>query len=210
LENCRFRNYDRICHGRRVPFRLPEYDRAFNDFVHRSVHAIARARSPLLAGMPVEEEGSTASSVVDSRDAAQLDLPSESIGFGITMDVHAVRVGDFDPFHAELDSAADELGRGLVGMFVKTMDQVTESTGNVVKGEGEITFELIYEALDKMEWSLTPDGDLSMPSLVVHPDMAEKLEKLPGPTPEQESALEALKRRKHRELLAGRRSRRLS
>lgn len=193
-----------------MPFRLPEYDRAFEDFVHRSVHALARARSPLLAGMPVEEGGSTTSSVVDSRGAAQLDLPSESVGFGITMDVQAVRAGDFDSFHAGLDSAADELGKGLVGMFVKTMDQVTESTGNVVKAEGEITFEVIYEALDKMEWSLTPDGDLSMPSLVVHPDMAAKLEKLPAPTAQQESALEALKRRKHRELLAGRRSRRLS
>ncbi len=157
--------------------------------------------------MPAEEAGSTASSVVDTRDAAQLDLPSESIGFGITMDVQAVRGGDFGLFHAELDSAADELGKGLVRMVVRTVDQVTESTGNVVKGEGEFTFELFYEALDKMEWSLTPDGDLSIPTLVMHPDMVEKL---PDLTPEQESALEALKRRKHRELLAGRRSRRLS
>ena len=190
-----------------MPFKLPEYDKAFKGFVHQTVHSLARARSPLLADMAVEEGGSTASSVVDSLDGAQLDLPSESIQFGISMETEAVRSGDFDPLYVELDSAAEELGRGLVGLFVKTMDKVTESTGNVVTADGKFTFEAFYEALDKREWSLTAEGELSMPNLVMHPDMVKQLPEL---TPEQETALEQLKRRKHEELLAGRRSRRLS
>jgi hypothetical protein len=190
-----------------VPFKLPEYDKAFVHFIDQTVHALARAGSPLLADLSVEESGSTASSVVDSLDGDRLDLPSEPIEFGLTMETKAVREGDFDPLYLELDSAAEELGRGLVGLFVKTMNKVTESTGNVVKGKGEFTFEMFYESLDKIEWSLTPDGELSMPVLVMHPDMAKKLPKL---TPEQETALEELKRRKHEELVAGRRSRRLS
>jgi hypothetical protein len=39
----------------RMPFKLPEYDRVFIGFVDQTVHALARARSPLLADLTVEE-----------------------------------------------------------------------------------------------------------------------------------------------------------
>jgi hypothetical protein len=44
----------------------------------------------------------------------------------------------------------------------------------------------------------------------MHPDTYAKVSKLPPITEEQTKRLEALKKRKHEELLAGRRSRRLS
>jgi hypothetical protein len=65
---------------RLMPFDLSEYDRAFTGFVHDTVNALARAQSPLLNRIAVEDAPGTASSVVDGREAEPLDLPSEPVG----------------------------------------------------------------------------------------------------------------------------------
>jgi hypothetical protein len=66
---------------------------------------------------------------------------------------------------------------------------------------------MLYEMLDKIEWTLDENDELSTPSIVMHPDTASKL---PQPTPEQVKMIEKLKARKLEELLAKRRRRRLS
>lgn len=195
-----------LCQAESVPFATWEYDDAVAAFVHETTHAVARARSPLLGQIAVETSGSTASSVVASRDGTTLDLPSASVGFGLTLDLRAMREADFDALATGIDLAADELGESLVGLFVENMNKVTEFTGNVVKSNG-FTFESFYEMLDKIEWSLTDEDELSMPQIVMHPDSVKELPEL---TPEQEQALQELHQRKHEELLAGRRRRRLS
>ena len=89
------------------------------------------------------------------------------------------------------------------------MDAVTQSTGNIVDAGGEkFSFELLVETLEKIEWSLDDEGELVMPSIIMHPD---QMKKLPAEaTPAQKAELDELKRRKKEELLAQRRSRRLS
>jgi hypothetical protein len=106
-------------------------------------------------------------------------------------------------------AASNELGEKLLGMFFKTMDAVTESTGNIVDAGGEkFSFELLVETLEKIEWSLDDEGELVMPSIIMHPD---QMKNLPAEaTPAQKAELDELKRRKKEELLAQRRSRRLS
>jgi hypothetical protein len=61
--------------------------------------------------------------------------------------------------------------------------------------------------LDKMEWQLDENDELSTPSIVMHPDTVSKL---PQATPEQVKMIKELKARKLEELLARRRRRRLS
>lgn len=192
---------------RPLAFELPEYDSAFAEFIFEVAHALVMASSPLLRQIPRLSAPGTASSVVDARDFQQLDLPAQSVGFGVTTDLRAVRDGDFEPLVVSLSKGSDELARDLMTMLIGTVDLVTEATGNVVKSSGEITFEAFYQALDGMEWTLTEDDELSLPTLVMHPDTVKKL---PALTPEQDEALEELKRRKLEELLARRRRRRLS
>src|SRR4051794_18158903 len=103
-----------------MPFALPEYDRAFSEFVHDTVHALATANSPLLSGIEVESSNAAAS-VVDARDSATLDLPAKSVRFGITMDVSAVREGNFESLVIEMSNASDELGRELVGLLLENV-----------------------------------------------------------------------------------------
>lgn len=137
-------------------------------------------------------------------------MPMTPTEYGLTMSVNAVRAGDFGALITEFDRASDELARQLVAMLVGAMEKVTDYTGQVVRSSDPVSFDAIYEALDRMDWSLKPNGELALPGIFVHPDTAKKLEQLLPLTPEQEAKLEALKARKHEELLARRRSRRLA
>ena len=92
--------------------------------------------------------------------------------------------------------------------FFAAMGTITSASGNVVNAGGELTFEKFYEVLDGMEWSLDDDGELSVPTIVMHPSDAEKLKELENP--ETLAAMEELKARKYEEALARRPSRRLS
>jgi hypothetical protein len=190
-----------------MPFALPEYDTAFSSFMASLVSNLARARDPLLAKISFGPKIGPAGSLVQERGSAPLVLPGQSTGFGLTMDVEAVRNGDLDQLVVELDKASDEYARQLVGLLFSNLEKVTNSTGNVLDAKGRLTFEHIYEMLDQIEWSLNDDDELSLPDLVMHPDTVKNLPQL---TEEQEAQLEVLKTRKHEELLARRRRRRLS
>ncbi len=194
-----------------MPFKLNEYDEAFRDFVGEVVRELARARDPVLREMTFEAVSSTVGSRVQGRDGLNVDLAPSAVGFGITLTDDAIRTFDRDAFVLDLDAAADEYAKGLMKMWVETMNKLTGATGNVVDAGGNLTFETFYELLDKMEWpDVDENGEQVLPSIVAHPDTAQKLASLPAPTPEQQARLDDLKRRKHEESLARRRSRRLS
>jgi hypothetical protein len=148
-----------------MPFKLPEYDDAFVGFIQKTTHELAGAHHPLLAEMRFEDTESGASSVVDSREGEVLDLPSERVGFEMTSEHEDIRNSNFEPLLAQLDSAGAELGEQLMKIFFSSMNAVTESTGNVVDAEGKgFSFDLLFELLEKMEFSLDDNDELVMPS----------------------------------------------
>lgn len=163
-----------------MPFKTREYDRAFAVVLGDLVYELALGRSALLSQIRVEASAGAVSSVVDSREGGRLDQAEQLVGFELTFDLDMIRAGDRDALLVQLDAASDELARGLVGGLIENVSEMAEHTGNVVKGSGVPTFELFYEALSSMEWSLTDDGELSMPQIVMHPDMVEAARVDPG------------------------------
>lgn len=194
-----------------MPFALYEYDTAFNQFFGQTVRALALARSPLLNHMQLVEVSGTLGSRVRSREGMDVELEPGAVDMDVTADLNAVRTGDLAVFHGEVDKAADRLAEGLAAFFVEGMSKVTEGTGSVVDAGGqELSFELIYETLENVEFSVDEHDELVMPSLLMHTDQAEKLRELGPLTPEQERRMAELKQRKTEEALARRRRRRLS
>ena len=191
-----------------VPFALPEYEFSFIEFLHETVYELARAGDPMLSQMAVEKQSSTVASRIQSRQGMDVDLPERKVGFEITTSLTAVRSADYDTFVVEVDRAAEKLRESLASGFIQDIGTITQATGNSVDAGGELTFETLYDLMEKMEWTLDDDGELSVPSLVTSPSMAEKLRALE--TPETLAAMEELKARKYREALARRPSRRLS
>lgn len=189
-----------------MPFVLPEYDSAFTRFFSDAVFELARARSPLLSQIPFETSPGTGGSRIRDREGMNVDLPPTSTEFEFLTSLSAIRAGDVAEFVTGLDAASEQLAEQLVRVLLSTVDKVVEGTGNVVDAGGSLTFESFYEMLDKIAWSLDDQGELSLPTLVLHPDTARKL---PVLTQAQQEMIEALKQRKREELLARRRRRRL-
>jgi hypothetical protein len=191
-----------------VLFGLPEYDQTFTRLTQELVDALAIARSPLLSQMgPPVRTSSTVGSRVRARDGVDVDLPGTEMRFQITTEAKAVLAADVEAYAQQIDAAAEQIERAMVKHLFSTMQDLTAATGNVVDAAGRPAFEALYEMLDKIEWSLTEDGGLSMPTIVGGRDTVAILESL---TDEQNAAIQALQRRKHEELIARRRRRRLS
>jgi hypothetical protein len=191
-----------------MPFALPDYDLACAHVISRVTKDIARASDPVLSQIKVVPMKCTVSSVVETRDDMALDLPAEPVGFELGVKAEDVRDGNFEALQVKLVEAAEGYAEQLAKMLYGSLDKVTTATGNTFDAGGRpLTFEMLYEMLDKIEWTLDENDELSTPSLVMHPDTASKL---PQPTPEQVKMIEGLKARKLEELLAKRRRRRLS
>jgi hypothetical protein len=191
-----------------MPFDLPDYDLACAHVISDVTKAIARAGDPVLSQIKVVPMTGTVSTVMEMRGEPALDLPAEPVGFEFGVKAEYVRDGNFEALQVQLVEAADEYVEQLAKMLYGSLDKITTATGNTFDAGGRPpTFEMVYEMLDKIEWTLDENDELSKPSLVMHPDMVSKL---PQPTPEQEKMIEDLKARKLEELLAKRRCRRLS
>jgi hypothetical protein len=194
-----------------VPFALYEYDAAFNEFLGETARTLAEASSPILSQMQSVETSGTVGSRVRDRGGMDVDLEPVEMVTKVTSDFSAVRNGDYEQLYAELAAMAESMAKQMVGAFLKSMNKVTTGTGNVVDAGGKpFSYDVLYELFEKMEFSVDENDELVMPSMVMHPDQAEKLKDLPPPTPEQQLKLEELKERKREEALARRRRRRLS
>jgi hypothetical protein len=191
-----------------MPFALPDYNLACGQVLARVTKDIARESDPVLSQIQVVPVHSTVSTVVETREDITLDLPAEPIGFGLGVKAEDVRGGNFEALQVKLVEASDEYADQLSKMLYGSLDKITTATGNTFDAEGQpFTFEMLYEMLDKVEWKLDEDDELSKPTLVMNPAMEAKLPRL---TPDQGKMIENLKARKLEELRARRRRRRLS
>jgi hypothetical protein len=191
-----------------MPFALPDYDLACAHVVSDVTKALARAGDPVLSQIKVVPMTGTVSSVMETRAEMALDLPAEPIGFELGVRAEDVRDGNFEALQVKLVEAADVYAKQLAKMLYGNLDKITTATGNTFDAGGHPpTFEMVYEMLDKIEWTLDENDELSTPSLVMSPGAAAKF---PKATPEQEKMFEELQARKLEELLAKRRRRRLS
>src|SRR5687768_2382628 len=121
-----------------------------------------------------ETTPTTVGSRVRSREGLDLELEPAKVGFELSSDVLAIRGCDVAAFAESVDAAAEELTKALMQMWATTMSAVTDATGNVVDAGGSFSFEAFYEMLDKMEFGVTPDGELELPVIVAHPDVVKK------------------------------------
>lgn len=194
-----------------MPFALYEYDLAFSRFFSQNMRVLAQAQSPLLADMRFIEMAGTVGSRVRDRQGLDIVLDPGKISTDVSSDLQAVRTGDYERLYEAMYESADSMAEQLVGHFVERMNKVTEGTGNVTDAGGRpFGFEVLYEALERLDFSVDENDALVMPSLVMHPTQAAKLRDLPPLSSEQQRKLDELKERKKEEALARRRRRRLS
>jgi hypothetical protein len=77
----------------------------------------------------------------------------------------------FDAVNQVTQDMHDQMER----MMFETMKAATDRTGQVVHAAGRPMPETMYEMLENMELSLGKDGELSMPSMFIHPSQTPKI-----------------------------------
>jgi len=80
-----------------------------------------------------------------------------------------------------INEAAGDLQNQIGNNILAKLEEATKETGNIVDGEGkEISPDLIYKALEKMQIDFDEEGNPYMPTMFVSPKMAKKMSnKLP-------------------------------
>lgn len=99
----------------------------------------------------------------------------------------------FDAVNQVTQDMHDQMER----VMFETMKAATDRTGQVVHAAGRPMPETMYEMLEKMELPLGKDGELSMPSMFIHPSQTLKImAELDKAGPEFEQRFELLKAKK--------------
>ena len=96
----------------------------------------------------------------------------------------------------KLANIADQLAPAFVQTIVRTMDDVTAKTGQVVNGGGKpMTADLLLQVLDTMEHNFSPNGMWSPPSFMGGGNVSAALSKIQNDPDFQRRLNELLKRK---------------
>ena len=108
-----------------------------------------------------------------------------------------------EDFLADVDELAHSIANQLTSAMFAHIADVTEATGQTISAEGRDFWEVILEAMETVELSFDEHGQ-HHGTVVVHPDLAEKIMKNP-PTADQEDRAQKIIQRKREEWNASRR-----
>jgi hypothetical protein len=82
-------------------------------------------------------------------------------------------------FIENFTKAAEEMKEKQAKMIIEKITEITDKTGNVVNGKGSpFTFELYLEMLEKVWIDFDDQGNPHLPTLIISPDMAPKMNEL--------------------------------
>jgi predicted transcriptional regulator len=192
-------------------FKLPEYHRSLTKFVSIAVHEVMIRKSPILSKIrsipsqqiPTFRTTGPSGQVVEN-SPLQVLTP-------FTINLADAKTGNFDSLFDAIDYASEHLLKEAMNHFYSYLDRICAAAGTSVDAKGQpVSHDLILRMLDSVEIGFDENGEPEMPTLVMHPAMAEQIRRLPQPTEAQLRALADLIDRKRQEHGARQRSRKLS
>jgi hypothetical protein len=191
-------------------FDLPEYERAGRQFFGDAVEALMRSKSAVFGMIRTERVDSLARNRVALASNQIVETAPMTIESSFALSRSATIAGDLDDLLAALDTAAEGGLASLMPQFFASLGEICDAAGQTVDAGGRsLDHDLLLEALEGVEITFDAEGNPQMPTLVVHPEMADKIAALPPATPEQEQRFADMMQRKKDEFIARRRSRQL-
>jgi hypothetical protein len=192
----------------KLRFLMPIYEKAMLQFVDRVMQGFF-SLDPLLGQIPRRSTEHTGPSR-NVRSPVPLDqiMPVIEGRSSVSMDtIRNTIVEDYTRFLYEL---ADSSIRAFVPEFLKSVREVTDTVGTSLDAKGEpFSFDMLNDALELISVEFDQEGKPILPSLVMHPNMAERVSNM-KPTPEQEKRFAGIIEKKRAEYYAKKRTRRLS
>jgi hypothetical protein len=191
-------------------FRMTEYDAAGRQFFFDAVDALMNATNPLLGQMKHAKVDTLPTTRLTAASGAVMETSPMAVEFDIKFSIPDLISGDPGAIYASITAAADSGLDSFMPQFFQQLSDVCDAAGQTISAEGRpLSHDLLLDLIEGVEIDFSEDGEPRMPTLVMHPDMAEKLRALPPPTPEQEARHRDIVERKLEEYRARGRTRRL-
>jgi len=104
------------------------------------------------------------------------DTPLEKAQGKISVDTTPNGGLSFEAVLKSIDDVAQQMALQEKQMLFRRINQVTEETGNVIDARNQpLSAKLLNDSLEMMHIEFSDDGKPHLPSLVVHPDVAQRL-----------------------------------
>ncbi|MCZ4354894.1 hypothetical protein O4H61_20525 [Roseovarius aestuarii] len=87
-----------------------------------------------------------------------------------------IAAGKVETVFLAVSQVTDDMNSQMERLLFETMSNSTKKSGQVVDGSQKTFPESMYEMLEMMELPLDDDGELSMPTMFIHPSQSAKLE----------------------------------
>jgi len=162
----------------KLPFRNPGIERAFMTSFASAVGENAKA---------LREQFMLPENVLKLTHGRTWETPANEIGDKAgTIKQHGtqtelkladIAAGRIEQIFVDVDVITKEMHSQMERMMFDTMIHTTDKTGQVVDGRNKSFPEAVYETMEIMELPLGDDGELSMPTMFIHPSQSKKLEK---------------------------------
>ncbi len=193
------------------PFALPEYGYAVAKFVHDGVSRLMEAKDEVWGMIPRAEHSETipiTQNTMASGEVVQNNPVVMEAKF--VLGYEDIRSCNVDELAAQMDSAADQNLAVVMPHFFDILSRTSQAAGTATDCGGKpFSFELYLASLEKIDIEFDEKGNPELPSLIVSPELAERLRAMPAFTSEQKKLLDDLIEKKRREYNARRRSRNL-
>jgi hypothetical protein len=193
------------------PFSLPEYTRAVVRFFHKSVSKLMEAKDEVFAMIPKAEPGEAIPITQNTMPSGEIiqSAPIE-MSAQFTFALEHIRSCDTDELAAQIDSIADQNLSVVMPRLFDLLSRTCGAAGTGTDAGGRpFSFELFLESLEKAEIQFDKEGAPEWPKLIVSPQLAEYIKRMPPPTVQQRKQLADLVERKRTEYNARRRNRNL-
>jgi hypothetical protein len=192
-------------------FILPEYERAQFKFFSEAVLKMMAARDELYGSIPIADPSEilpiTQNTMRSGEVVQNQPLLVKSV---VVFNWDDIRTCNLDALAEQVNKSAEERLAQVMPHFFDIFHRTSEAAGTSADAGGRpFSFELYLEGLERIELQFDRAGKPIMPTLVMHPSMAEQLRSMPPMTPEQQRALDELIERKRTEFNARRRHRKL-
>lgn len=189
-------------------FLVPAYEEATLRFVGRVVRGFFSV-DPLFSQVRWHST-MHAGPVRNVRGPSPIDQMMPAIESVSSIHADSIRKTDITSYTSFLYELAVSQIRAFAPQFFKGLREVMDAVGTSVDAEGQpFSFDLFNDMLEKFHMEFDEEGEPILPTLITHPEMAERITGM-TPTPEQERRRAEIIKRKREEHYAKKRTRRLS
>jgi hypothetical protein len=183
---------------------LPDYP-SLKQELHGALNKILRARfqahSQVLNEVPRGRVFEGTGTQIQRASGEVEDSDDLSASGTLTLKTEDLPKLTFEKVVEKLDEVAQEMAAEATTKFFQSLEAATARTGNVVDAGGRpLSAEAIIEVLEKIYIDCDDDGNLELPTIVIHPKQADALR-----AAEEELDRDPQLKRRHEEALEAKR-----